>query len=531
MSAGKSKPLVGFGPVIEYARKLQAVRRQTFRDMAKKVSYSPSLLSQVANDRALPNWPLTKVYLKGCGIPDEELEQWKQERSAAETAAQRFVPSGRLGDDATMTDLATELHDLVTSHGLDLDEVSNRLSRTARAHPKTEWAHPQPSAEELVAVLVEHARPLTPDLIRQVVRASGGVETDVRTWRRCWDLADARGAVAPEQELAKIPGMPPTLTAPEDPAPSRSAGFLALAPAGASHSRRQRCYSAIAVATISAAIATVVVVHIVVNGAGPRRTQGGRPDTVTVTCPTPPAVGPVTARDDLLDLCQRVQKLADPPSTGRYTYTRVRIWSVDTTPTRTEVSRTRPTRTSSGTDGPESVQDERLWWAEDHSGIRRTIIGDGNSSPDPQVEHFRRGELHIAVDRPSSDPTILIGQLEHQQPAGTGPAGRLRAVADINDYHLLDPAQRATILRVLADTEGLTYRGRVSDRNRRTGIAISADSSNGTVRDTLLFDDDSGQLLSHERVEAATGLDQPDARPVVTSYMLYVERGRTDSAG
>jgi hypothetical protein len=504
MSPGRSKPLVGFGPVIEFARELQATRGQIpFRDMAKSARYSPSWLSQAANDKALPAWPLTKAYLTGCGITDrDELEAWKQKRAAAEAAARRFVPSS-LNTCTTMADLATALHDLVAGEGLELSEVSDRLASMAIALPDADWTHPSPSPEELSAALVEHAQPPTATLVHQVVRASGGLETDVAVWRRRWDLINASETT---------PSVAPAVVRPDSPQPARPSIRL---PGG----NGLRRFAVVAVVVLCAVAATLVAQDLTAADWRPARI--GHPGAVAPICPTPAAAGPVTARVALLDLCQRTQKLVDAPSSGRYTYIHVKVRSVDTTSTRAN--------------RPESVQDERLWWADDLSGVRITTSGDYHSSPDPYVEHIRQGELHIAVDHPAADPNVLIGQLEKQQPVGTGPAGRLRAVADLNDFHLLDPVHRAAILRVLAETEGLAYRGRVSDLSGRTGIAISADSGNGTVRDTLIFDDDSGQLLSQERVEAsetATSIDQPGAKgPIVTYTGLYVERGRRDSVG
>jgi hypothetical protein len=83
----------------------------------------------------------------------------------------------------------------------------------------------------------------------------------------------------------------------------------------------------------------------------------------------------------------------------------------------------------------------------------------------------------------------------------TGRLSPLSATADLAHQLVLPPAVRAQLWRVLADLPGLTYTGRVTDRAGRTGEAFSLDfdAETGPVRDTLIVNPDTGELLGSER--------------------------------
>jgi hypothetical protein len=139
------------------------------------------------------------------------------------------------------------------------------------------------------------------------------------------------------------------------------------------------------------------------------------------------------------------------------------------------------------------------------------------------------GELAV-VDAPSQDPLTLRRQLTNEQPPMVGVAGWLRALAEMNTFHLLNRAQRAAVLQVLADADGLAYDGMLPDRSARVGIAISALSTATTSdadRDTLIFSTDTGVLLSHEQT-TISGSGPHGAQATTTSYMLYLPPSRTD---
>jgi hypothetical protein len=94
--------------------------------------------------------------------------------------------------------------------------------------------------------------------------------------------------------------------------------------------------------------------------------------------------------------------------------------------------------------------------------------------------------------------------------------------------HVFSPDQRAALLRVLAETEGVTYEGTVKDRAGRTGAAFSLSDQSGGLpsKRTLIFDPQTGTLLANEEQI----LDDPGALNVkpnsVTGYMTFLTAER-----
>ncbi|BCB88348.1 hypothetical protein Psuf_056610 [Phytohabitans suffuscus] len=187
-------------------------------------------------------------------------------------------------------------------------------------------------------------------------------------------------------------------------------------------------------------------------------------------------------------------------------------------------------------------RDERLWWAADRSGRAETTAlskpppvpvraAPGASAADAIITTYEPGKVPVVVDAPSAQAPLLAFQLADRHPLTEGPRGMLRAVADLYQSHHLDPAQRAAALQVLADTDGIDYRGTVVDRSGRSGVAVSVDSDGGATRDVAVFDPGAGQLLSYERVELVGAATSPSRSPALVAYVLYLDSGRTEAAG
>jgi hypothetical protein len=240
---------------------------------------------------------------------------------------------------------------------------------------------------------------------------------------------------------------------------------------------------------------------------------------------------PVDARSALKELAARVAIRSDPPApVGAYTYIRTQTWSDDTVIGNSGAARSIVAR------------DEQLWWAADRSG--RTLVttlpaqdaGQHSTQwlrpPPTMADHstrnFQPGELALVMDTPSDNPAILAGQLSAHDPFAHGPQATLRAIAEMCRFHLLDTRQRTAMLQVLVDTDGLQFRGKVTDRAGRTGIAISADSGGGATRDIVVLDNDTGALLSHEQLALSDGLDSPTPSAAVTAYVLYLDAKHTN---
>ncbi|MFC0528813.1 hypothetical protein [Phytohabitans kaempferiae] len=282
-----------------------------------------------------------------------------------------------------------------------------------------------------------------------------------------------------------------------------------------------------AVAVLGAAGAGVLAGR---GGPGPApvaESPSAVPASVPVGTPSALALStvgePPAARPHLAALARSVRGVPEEPAVGGYTYVHVQTWAA---------GRSRGARPS--------ARDERLWWAADRSGRAVTTVlaqpppvpvpvVPGPSTSDTFITDYEPGKVPVVVDAPSAQAPILAFQLADRHPLSEGPRGVLRAVADLYRHHDLDPAQRAAALQVLADTDGVDYRGTVVDRTGRRGVAVSVDSDGGATRDVAVFDPRAGHLLSYERVELVGAATSPSRSPALVAYVLYLSSGRTDS--
>jgi hypothetical protein len=187
--------------------------------------------------------------------------------------------------------------------------------------------------------------------------------------------------------------------------------------------------------------------------------------------------------------------------------------------------------------------DERLWWRPDLTAITANtklpaqpagrqiaqwLLGPPSTSATEVIEH-PPGSYSLLIDRPSADVAALKRQMESQEPASNGPQATARALAAFTQFHYFDVRQRAAALRVLADVEGIRWRGKTTDRAGRPGFALSVDSKpgpGGSVRDVLVYDL-SGKLLSHEQITLQPPVGFSVPRNTVTAYTLFLENART----
>ncbi|HEX5598793.1 MAG TPA: CU044_5270 family protein [Micromonosporaceae bacterium] len=79
---------------------------------------------------------------------------------------------------------------------------------------------------------------------------------------------------------------------------------------------------------------------------------------------------------------------------------------------------------------------------------------------------------------------------------------------------------RAEILRIVADVPGFLWRGQVTDRAGRKGVAVTFDDREHNQQSLLIFDPNTGELLAHELLTLS---------PVrVSSYHLILDTGWAD---
>jgi len=236
----------------------------------------------------------------------------------------------------------------------------------------------------------------------------------------------------------------------------------------------------------------------------------------------------VEARERLRALHAAVAAQHDEPPQATYTLVHTRTWSCDLT------------TGGSPTLGP--ARDETLYWRADLAGRRIliTLPADATAtlttsdvlavgSIAPPLD-YPPGETPISINVPSTRPEILGGQLTAHDPART-PQSILRGVAEIYRVHALSAAQRAAIVQVLADTDGLVERGLVTDRAGRTGLAITVDSidAGGTQRDLLILDPTTGGLLEYEQILLSKPHRVDIAVPAVVAFDIFLSATRVPS--
>ncbi len=255
----------------------------------------------------------------------------------------------------------------------------------------------------------------------------------------------------------------------------------------------------------------------------------GRPGQVAVpavaaTAMSGPAPLAITegapAREPLRAIYAGLAQTGEAPASGRYVHTRQQIWSALDTP-----------EIKGGV-----TQEVQRWRAPDRSAheLRVTLPAPPAAVPTgaPVIRDFAAGTYPLEFERPSSMPEILAGQLT---PAGVrlpGPEHYLRAISTMYKSHCLDSAQRAAVIRVLADVDGLAFHPGIVDRAGRPGVGVSVAGRRagapGQLQDLLVFNPTTGDLLSHEQVMQVSAAVSGVRKPVVVSYVLYLACDYTD---
>lgn len=185
----------------------------------------------------------------------------------------------------------------------------------------------------------------------------------------------------------------------------------------------------------------------------------------------------------------------------------------------------------------EVVEDHVRTIAADGSGhetITRYPAGTSNPSagtPGAQTrtEQLEPGGFRDGIAPPlSTDPAILASQINRVQPWENGPFSGLRAIADTATSTYLTCPVRAAALDVLA-TMGGQDSGPVTDRAGRQGIAITVDSSDHAVRDTLIVDARTGVVLAYELRLLRNPGGYRGRFPRTENYVLFLTSDHRDT--
>ncbi len=172
------------------------------------------------------------------------------------------------------------------------------------------------------------------------------------------------------------------------------------------------------------------------------------------------------------------------------------------------------------------------WRAADRSARELRVVLPPQTQAAPIIRDFEPGEYPLGFERPSPLPEILAGQLVPPGKRHPGPEHYLRAISTMFKNHCLNKAQRAAVVRVLADTDGLAYHPGIVDRAGRPGVAVSftgpGPQNEGELQDLLVFSPATGDLLSHEQVLHVNAARSEVRKAVVYSYVLYLACDYTD---
>ena len=118
-----------------------------------------------------------------------------------------------------------------------------------------------------------------------------------------------------------------------------------------------------------------------------------------------------------------------------------------------------------------------------------------------------------------ADRARLVDLLKAQ--SGAGAVGK--EVSTVFGRYVVPRETRAEILRILADVPGFLWRGGVTDRAGRDGVAITFDDPQNDQQSLLIFDPGTGELLAHELLTLS---------PVrISSYQVILATDWTDQPG
>ena len=232
----------------------------------------------------------------------------------------------------------------------------------------------------------------------------------------------------------------------------------------------------------------------------------------------PPAAGP-----HLRALAGRIKDAEYEHQSGRYTYHHTKVWGD-------------PVMSSANDRYHVAFAGEtKVWQAADGTG------GQVNTQlepeyPDQESRDYWRHRLESGPVGPGATPTMIpLPPMEFTPPPADpsrlrdllkveyGPGAASKELSTLYGQYVLPRATRAAVLRVLADLPGFRWRGQVTDRAGRAGVAVTVDDREHDAQSLLIFDPGTGELLAHERLTLS---------PVrISSYQVILDAGRTDRMG
>ncbi|GIH19035.1 CU044_5270 family protein [Rugosimonospora africana] len=183
------------------------------------------------------------------------------------------------------------------------------------------------------------------------------------------------------------------------------------------------------------------------------------------------------------------------------------------------------------------VEERRTWVAPDGSGrIRTTTLPP--EFPDAASQRYYQQKLGgrpaVQPGRPYDDvPAGMAGpgqpltsdraELAQKLHVDEGGGATAKTIMDKYQAYIVPRAARAQILDILADLPGFVWRGQVTDRAGRAGVAVSFDDPQNDQQSIMIFDAHTGELYAHEIVSMR------ERRVAV--YTLFLRYGYADQLG
>ncbi|MFJ2084556.1 CU044_5270 family protein [Micromonospora chokoriensis] len=233
----------------------------------------------------------------------------------------------------------------------------------------------------------------------------------------------------------------------------------------------------------------------------------------------PPAAGP-----QLRMLADKIKDAAYDHQRGRYMYHHTKVWGD-------------PVMTSA--DGRHHVayaSETKLWQATDGTGNQANIQLEPQYPDQESRDYWQRESIGRSAATGTPAPSVIPlppmeirplpadpSELRQLLKVEYGPGAASKGVSTLYGQYVVPRAIRAAVLRVLADVPGFRWRGQVTDRAGRQGVAVTFDDREHDAQSLLIFDPKTGELLADERLTLS---------PVrISSYKVILDAAWTDRAG
>lgn len=533
---GDRATVTGDGPTVELAQALRMLHRRkglNQSELAKRCGYTAKTISTALKGADRPSWKVTHAIIAACAGTSADERRCKglwDRADHARTTLQGLEPVATGA--AVVSDTTQRLLEILRRRVITIDDLLQRTGccRPPQIDGKPWWRRPSPQA--ITAVLAEGSRPPCRHIVMLVLTVCEASYGDMMCWlERLTGIEDAPCECDDPKSVALV--APSTTGVHGDVAVASTRAVDGAVPAMPAwgHGRQAAVWRLRSSARLLKALGAItvvmvgaVLVWVSARPSSEQRSSGGT-RTAPGTIPSTPSADSTRgrpARKDLAELAARTARVADTSSTGPVIYV--------------HTSSQRPDD-SSARDEPFTDQDEQLWRRVDGSGLLRvTPLPPQGLDPaaDPvqpgYAKTLRPGEVRAAVRELHTDQGILAERLHGLEPGTDSPAATLLTVGQLYRYNCPTPAQRAALLRVLADTTGLVATTDRQDRLGRTGLQVSTTEAKGRIEHRAVFDTDTGVLLGIESIRKPSPGDTLTPPTVAESTTFHTCR-RQNSMG